>query len=64
FYGLSAKNLINAVGWAVYTWYNQKDRFAAMRKRAMKLDYGWEKSAKTYEALYFEALKRANKAPV
>ncbi|MDR2151906.1 MAG: glycogen synthase, partial [Helicobacteraceae bacterium] len=39
FYGLSAKNLINAVGWAVYTWYNQKDRFAAMRKRAMKLDY-------------------------
>ncbi|MDR2033592.1 MAG: glycogen synthase GlgA [Helicobacteraceae bacterium] len=61
FYGLNAKNLVNTVGWAVYTWYNQKERFKAMQKRAMRLDYSWERSAKTYEALYFEALKRAQK---
>jgi starch synthase len=62
FYGLNAKNLVNTVGWAVHTWYNDKPRFEAMQKRAMRLDYGWEKSAKVYEALYFEALKRAGKA--
>ncbi|MDR2639331.1 MAG: glycogen synthase GlgA [Helicobacteraceae bacterium] len=61
FYGLNAKNLVNTVGWAVHTWYNEKERFRAMQKRIMRLDYGWERSAKTYEALYLEALKRANK---
>ncbi|MDR1450859.1 MAG: glycogen synthase GlgA [Helicobacteraceae bacterium] len=61
FYELNAKNLINTVGWAVHTWYNRQDHFRAMQKRAMRLNYGWDESAKTYEALYFEALKRADK---
>ncbi|MDR0746836.1 MAG: glycogen synthase GlgA [Helicobacteraceae bacterium] len=61
FYGLNAKNLVNTVGWAVHTWYNRKDHFQAMQKRAMNLDYGWERSAKTYDLLYKEALRRAKK---
>ncbi|GHV09810.1 glycogen synthase 1 [Campylobacterota bacterium] len=61
FYGLTAKNLTNTVGWAVHTWYNRKEHFAAMQKRAMELNYSWAVSAKTYEMLYYEALKRSNK---
>ncbi|GHS84874.1 glycogen synthase 1 [Campylobacterota bacterium] len=62
FVGLTAKNLVNTVGWAVHTWYNHKDDFNAMQQRAMRLDFGWERSAKTYELLYIEALRRAGKA--
>ena len=59
FYGLTAKNLTNTVGWAVHTWYNQKAHFKTMQQRAMQKPYTWEQSAKTYEALYKTALERA-----
>ena len=62
FAGLTAKNLVNTVGWAVHTWYNRKEDFKAMQQRAMRQNFGWEQSAKTYELLYFEALRRAGKA--
>lgn len=61
FYGLTAKNLANTVGWAVHTWYNQKDHFKAMQQRAMQKQYTWEQSAKTYVELYKAALQRAGK---
>ncbi|MDR2904987.1 MAG: glycogen synthase GlgA [Helicobacteraceae bacterium] len=63
FYGLTAKNLFNTIGWAVSTWYNRRADFERMQKRAMSLDYGWEKAAYTYELLYLEALRRAGKFP-
>lgn len=61
FYGLTAKNLINTVGWAVYAWYNKKDHFAKMQLEAMSKDHSWENSANAYLELYKEAKRRAGK---
>jgi starch synthase len=46
--------IYNTVGWAVWTWYNHPDHITAMRKRAMKQAFSWEKSAKEYVAMYEE----------
>jgi len=53
---LNPSSIYNTVGWAVHTWYNNREHIDAMRRRAMKHDFSWEKSAKKYVALYEEAL--------
>lgn len=57
-YYLDAAALFDTVGWAVHTWYNRKDAFAAMVRRGMTQRYSWEGSAEKYEALYHEAVRR------
>ena len=55
---LNPSSIYNTVGWAVYAWYNSRDHIDAMRQRAMKHDFSWEKSAKKYIALYEETLTK------
>lgn len=52
FYDATPEALINTVGWAVYTWYNDKDGFDNMRHNAMKERFEWDSAAKAYEDLY------------
>ncbi|MCL2044677.1 MAG: glycogen synthase [Treponema sp.] len=54
---LNPTAIYNTVGWAVWAWYNQRDHIEAMRLRAMKQDFSWEKSAKKYVELYEEAIQ-------
>jgi starch synthase len=44
--------IYNTVGWAVWAWYNRRPQIEAMRRRGMKKDFSWEKSAKKYVELY------------
>lgn len=46
------------VGWAVSTWYDRPAHYKALQKAAMRQDFSWEKSAKTYVDLYRSALVR------
>lgn len=52
FYDATPDALINTVGWAVHTWYNDRDGFMQMRANAMAKRYDWEVAAREYEALY------------
>jgi starch synthase len=52
FNDLTPSAIYNTVGWAVWAWYNRRPHIAAMRERAMKLDFSWEKSARKYVDLY------------
>jgi starch synthase len=56
FDSLSPSSIYNTVGWAVWAWYNCRDHIDAMRIRAMKLDFSWEKSAEKYIQLYEKAM--------
>jgi len=53
---LTPRAIYDTVGWAVWAWYNHPEQIKAMRLRAMKQDFSWEKSAEKYVALYEEAL--------
>ena len=55
---LTPRAIYDTVGWAVWAWYNHPEQIEAMRQRAMKQDFSWEKSAKKYVALYEETLKK------
>lgn len=52
FYDATPEALINTVGWAVHTWYNDPSGFMQMRSNAMDKRYDWEGAAQEYEALY------------
>ena len=58
FYGLTAHNLINTVGWAVHTWYNHPEHLKKMRIQAMEKEFTWTRSAEAYVELYRTALHR------
>jgi starch synthase len=49
---LTPQAIYNTVGWAVSTWYDRRKHIDAMRLRAMKQDFSWEKSANKYIELY------------
>jgi starch synthase len=49
---LSPRAIYDTVGWAVWAWYNRRPHIDAMRRRGMKQDFSWEKSAKKYVELY------------
>jgi len=55
---LTPRAIYDTVGWAIWAWYNHPEQIEAMRQRAMKQDFSWEKSAKKYVALYEEAQKK------
>lgn len=52
FYDATPDALVNTVGWAVHTWYNDRDGFIQMQRNAMAKRYDWEGAAQEYEALY------------
>ncbi|MCL2244003.1 MAG: glycogen synthase [Treponema sp.] len=54
---LSPSSIYDTVGWAVSTWYNRSKDIENMRKRAMALDFSWERSALKYVELYKQTQK-------
>jgi starch synthase len=55
---LTPQAVYNTVGWAVWAWYNRPRAIEEMRKRGMRLNFSWEKSAKKYIKLYGDTLKK------
>jgi starch synthase len=53
---LTPSSIYNTAGWAVWAWYNRRQHIEAMRQRAMKRNFSWEKSAEKYLEMYEEAL--------
>jgi starch synthase len=49
---LNPSAIYNTVGWAAWAWYNKPEHIKAMRIRAMKQNFSWEKSAQKYVELY------------
>ena len=58
FDNLTPSAVFDTCGWAVYAYYNKKEHITEMRKRGMKKDFSWKKSAEQYVAVYKEALAR------
>ncbi|MEZ4986740.1 MAG: glycosyltransferase [Saprospiraceae bacterium] len=58
FNDLSANALTGVIGWAVSTWYDRPDHIRGMVYRAMQQDFSWAQSARQYELLYLEAIRR------
>lgn len=52
FYDATPSALLDTVRWAVDTYYNDKDGFAALRQNAMSKRYEWSRAAEGYEDLY------------
>lgn len=57
FSAISSQAFYDTIGWAVSTYYDRPKHIDTMRKRAMKLDFSWKKSANIYQGLY-ESLVR------
>jgi len=55
---LTPRAIYDTVGWAVWAWYNRPEQIQAMRQRAMKQNFSWEKSAQKYVDLYEETKKK------
>jgi starch synthase len=55
---LTPSAIYNTVGWSLWAWHNRPEHIRAMRKRAMKLRFSWEESARRYVELYRMAVDR------
>jgi starch synthase len=54
---LTPRAIYDTVGWAVWTYYNKKDLLTQMRRRGMRQDFSWKKSAQEYISMYENALQ-------
>ncbi|HGJ66091.1 TPA: glycosyltransferase, partial [bacterium] len=54
---LTPQAIFDTTGWAVYTYYNKKEHFNAMRITAMEQRFSWDKSVTEYMSLYSLLLK-------
>ena len=52
FNDLTPASIYNTIEWALSIWYNKKKDINSMKKRAMKKDFSWKKSAVEYIKLY------------
>lgn len=57
FYSYNAHDMLNSIWLAVDTFYNSKEDWKQIVKNDMAMDFGWEKSAVEYIALYNSLLK-------
>ena len=60
---LTPDALANSIGWALSTYFDRPQHIASMRRRGMRLDFSWEKSAESYERVYLEAFQRRRRHP-
>ncbi|CAH2032295.1 glycogen synthase [Trichlorobacter ammonificans] len=58
FWNHTASALYDTVGWAVWTWYNNPQGLAALRRNGMAKRFTWEEAARKYDELYRAALQR------
>lgn len=52
FYDATPEALVNTVGWAVYTWYNDRSGFERLIQNAMAMRFDWAVAAREYVRLY------------
>lgn len=62
FNDLTSDALYNTIGWAIHTYYNNKNAFNRLRENAMKKRFTWEDSAKKYEKMYKIAIEKRKTA--
>lgn len=58
FWAATAHAVYYTVGWAISTYFDRREHFLAMRRRAMQRTFSWEASAKKYEQVYNRALQK------
>ncbi|MBD3824037.1 MAG: glycogen synthase [Epsilonproteobacteria bacterium] len=58
FYDATLEALYYTVRWAIESYYDEKESFIAMQKRAMQQHFSWDDAASGYEAVYAKALER------
>jgi starch synthase len=56
FWEISDRALFYTIGWAVSTWFDRPQHYAAMQRQGMEQDFTWESSARKYEHIYEHAL--------
>jgi len=56
FWEISDRALYFTIGWAVSTWFDRPQHYAAMQQRGMARDFTWNASAGQYERVYDHAL--------
>ena len=56
FWEISDRALYFTIGWAVSTWFDRPDHYAAMQQQGMARDFTWEASARQYERAYDHAI--------
>ena len=59
----TGEDLLAAIGRCLETCAHQPERWEAMRGRAMRGDYGWERPALEYLRLYGSALMETGRSP-
>jgi starch synthase len=57
FWEIAGRALFYTIGWAVSTWYDRPQHYAAMQQRGMRKDFTWGLSAQQYENVYDRAIK-------
>lgn len=63
FWSHTAAALYDTVGWATWTYYNNREGLAALRRNGMAKRFTWEESATKYVVLYLDALRRKRGEP-
>jgi starch synthase len=56
FEDLTPESIYGTTEWAVSTWYEERERFEHMRRRAMKVRLSWDESSGSYGKLYSSLL--------
>jgi len=51
----SPQAIYGTIKWAIETWYERKNHFESMQKRAMEVDFSWNVAGKHYLDLYRKA---------
>ncbi len=58
FSALTPGALFDTVGWAVHTWYNNREAMRKLIHNAMAQRFTWEQAAQKYEELYCRAIQK------
>jgi len=57
FWEISGRALFYTIGWAVSTWWDRPQHYAAMQQQGMARDFTWDASARQYENVYVHAME-------
>jgi starch synthase len=57
FWHLTPGALFDTVGWALHTWYHDKEMIGILRENGMAQRFTWDEAADKYDALYRHALE-------
>ncbi len=58
FSDMTPEALVNTIGWALDTWYNRKEDYRKMQRRAMRQDFSWDRPIREYEKTFEQAISR------